>query len=77
MEDGVCADCTMLHQSAFDAIVRHAYAESQLAIAKLQHDSPMIENWELLLEDLFHTRSAAIGAYREHANKHAKAASAG
>jgi hypothetical protein len=33
----------MLQKAALDAIIRHNYAESRLAIAKLQHNSPEIE----------------------------------
>ena len=77
MDDAVCADCTMLHQAALDGIIRHNYAQSRLAIAKLQHDSPQIRVLEPLVEHLLQVQSAAVRAYQAHRDTHAKAAGAG
>ena len=78
MEDAVCAECTMLYQKALDAIIRHNYIRSRLAMAKLQRDTPKIRVLEPVVRHLYQARSAAIRAYQEHIDTHtAKAAQRG
>jgi hypothetical protein len=80
MDDGICADCTRLHQAALDAIVRHSHARSRLALAlaKLQDNSFEIKVLEPVVEHLFRARRAAVRTYQEHVDTHAqKVASAG
>jgi hypothetical protein len=72
----MCPDCTMLHQAALEARVRHFHAESRLAIAKLVHDSRSIRDLEPLVETLFQARSVAVRAYQEHIDAHARDAQA-
>jgi hypothetical protein len=74
MVDEICADCTILHQAALEATVRHFHAESRLAIAKLVHDSRVLKDLELPVESLFQARSAAVRAYQEHVETHAQKA---
>ena len=74
MDDGICADCTTLHQAALDAIIRHTYTQGRLAIAKLQHDSLQIGVLEPVVEHWLRERSAAVRAYQEHVDTHAKEA---
>ena len=76
MDDGICADCNTLQQAALNATIRHIHAESRLAIAKLVHDSRAITGLQPLVDSLFQERSAAVRAYQEHTDTHAKAASA-
>jgi hypothetical protein len=68
----------MLQKAALDAIIRHTYAESRLAIAKLRDDSLEIGVFKPVSEHLLQARSAAARAYEEHLDMHPeKAASAG
>jgi hypothetical protein len=79
MDDGICADCNTLQQAVLDATIRHIQTESRLAIAKLQHDSPKARALKPVVEHLLQERSAAVRAYQQHIDTHAKgeAASAG
>jgi hypothetical protein len=78
MDDGVCADCTTLYQAALVAIIPHNYARSQLALAKLQRDSPRIKVWGPVVKHLLQARSAAVRAYQEHVDTYGqKAAESG
>jgi hypothetical protein len=72
MDDEMCADCTVLQQEALKATVGHFHAESRLTIAKLVHDSPTIRALEPLVDSLFQARSAAVRAYQEHSDTHAR-----
>jgi hypothetical protein len=74
MDDRICADCTMLHQAARDAIMQHVYAESRLAIVKLQYDGPKIRVLEPVVQRLLQARSAAVRTYQEHVHTHAQEA---
>jgi hypothetical protein len=62
----------MLYQAALQAIIRHNYARSRLAIAKLEHHGPQIEVWEPMVEHLLQARSAAVRVYQEHVDTHAQ-----
>jgi hypothetical protein len=77
MDDPGCADCTILYQAALQAIIRHNYARSQLALAKVQRDSQRIRVWEPVVEHLLQARSAAVRAYQEHVDTHAQKAAQG
>jgi hypothetical protein len=66
----------MLQQAAHVAIVRHNYAESRAAIAKLLDDNRSIRDLEPLVESLLQARSVAVRAYQEHVDTHAQAAQA-
>jgi hypothetical protein len=77
MDDAVCEDCKTLQQAALRAIIRHHYARRQLALAKLQHDRLRIRVLGAVVERLLQVRIAAVRAYQEHLDAHAKAASAG
>jgi hypothetical protein len=74
MDDAVCADCTRLYQAALDALIRHNYVRSRLAIAKLERDTPKIRVLEPVVEHLGQARKAAIRAYQEHVATHAQKA---
>jgi hypothetical protein len=76
MDDPQCADCKMLRQAALVAVLRHNYAPGRLAIEKMRHDSPKRRFLEPVVEQLLQERSAAVRAYQEHTDTHAKAASA-
>jgi hypothetical protein len=70
IDDGMCADCETIQQSALNATIRHFQADSRLKTAKLVHDSGSIRDLEPLVESLFQTRSAAVRAYQEHIASH-------
>jgi len=70
IDDGICADCETIQQSALNATIRHFQADSRLKTAKLIHDSRNIRYLEPLVESLFQARSAAVRAYREHTKTH-------
>jgi hypothetical protein len=74
MEDRACADCETLEQSALNATIRHIQADSRLAIAKLIHDSRNLIDLEQLVDSLLQERIAAVRAYQEHVDAHAKKA---
>jgi hypothetical protein len=66
IDDGICADCETIQQSALNATIRHFQADSRLKTAKLVHDSRNIRYLEPLVESLFQARSAAVRTYQEH-----------
>ena len=74
MDDSVCADCAMLYRAALDALIRHTYARSRLATAKLQHDSLKIRVWMPVVEHLLQDRFDAVAAYQEHIDTHTQKA---
>ena len=67
----------MLYQAALQAIIRHNYARSQLALAQLQRNSQRIRVWQQIVEHLLQARSAAVRAYQEHVDTHAQKAAQG
>ena len=72
MDEALCVNCTTLYEAALDAIIRHNYARSRLAIAKLQGHEQQIRVWEPVVKHLYKVRSAAIQAYQEHMDSHAQ-----
>jgi hypothetical protein len=64
----------MLRQAAFVAIIRHNYAPSRLAIAKMRSDNPKRRVLEPVMEHLLQERSAAVRAYQEHMETHTQKA---
>jgi hypothetical protein len=74
MDGWTCADCEMLHEVARDAIMQHVYTESRLATARLIHDRPRTVVLEPVVEHLLQERTAAVRAYQEHVDAHAKEA---
>jgi hypothetical protein len=60
----------MIQKAALDAIIRHTYAESRLAIAKLRHDSTEIIVFKSVVEHLLQARFVAVRAYQEHEYTH-------
>jgi hypothetical protein len=67
----------MLRQAALEAIIWHNHARSQLALAKLQRDSPKIRILEPVVKHLLQERSAAVRAYQEHVDAHTQKAAKG
>jgi hypothetical protein len=60
----------MFQKAALAAIMQHNLAESRLAIAKLQHDSPTTTILEPQVEHLLEERRTAVRAYQEHLATH-------
>ena len=74
IDDGICADCETIQQSALNATIRHFQADSRLKTAKLIHDSRNIRYLEPLVESLFQARNVAVLAYQKHVDTHGQKA---
>ena len=63
-----------LNNPPSNATIRHIRADSRLAVAKLIEDSRNLIDLEQLVDSLLQERIAAVRAYQEHVDAHAKKA---